>query len=115
MSSRTDAAAAMARSHDQIRDIRIGRDPVVCGREHLRQYADEPDHRTVCLGEKYTPAVLRAVPENLRQVGISCLFGCRQTRLKTLYPRLKLDEARAQRGIIRGRVVLANEDHGVST
>src|SRR5262249_27691167 len=63
-------------------------------------------------GEKYAPAVLRAVPENLPQVGISRLFGCRQPRLKTLFPRLKFDEARAQRRIIRGRVILANEDHG---
>ena len=68
----------------------------ICGREHLRQYADEPDHRTACLGEKYAPAVLRAVPENLHQVGISRLLGCRQPRLKTLFPRLKLDEARGQ-------------------
>src|SRR5215469_9023770 len=108
----TDAAAAMGRLHDQIRDIRIGRDPVVCGQEHLPQYADEPDHRTVCLCEKYAPAVLLAVPENLRQVGISRLFGCWQPRLKTLFPCLKLDEARAQRRIIRGWVILANEDHG---
>src|SRR6516162_2142162 len=85
----TDAAAAMGRSNDQIGDIRIGRDPVVCGRENPRQYADEPDHRPVYLCEKYAPAVLRAVPENLRQVGISRLFGCRQPRLKTLFPEVR--------------------------
>src|SRR5262249_44564747 len=74
-------------------------------REHFREDADEPDHSSVRLSEEYAPAALRAVPEDLRQIGISCLLGGRQPRLETLFPRLKLDKARTQRRIIGGCVV----------
>jgi hypothetical protein len=72
-----DAAAAMGSAHDQIRDIRIRPDQVVGRREHLRQYADESNHRSVFIGEKNAPAALFAAGEDLGQVGIGHLLGNR--------------------------------------